>query len=308
MRRVPVLALSLALAFAAEAPARAQGADQARRAFEEGVALEKKRDYAGALARFRDAGAIKATPGVRYHEGYCLEMTGKLVDAAEAYAQAEKMAREQDKPEVVTAVRARLEPLSSRIPRLAITVDPSDADVRVDGVLVGKPELRVDPGDHEVSASAKGRVPKQVRVTVKESATERVSLALPPEEAAAPAPAAAAAAAPAPEEHRAEPPAEGAPERSIALPLAVTGGAVALAAGGVAAFVLAGQAQSDAEQACPSRRSCDSEKTEVRTLDALALGGFVGAAGLGALSVVLWSSRSTRVTTVGSTVVLGGTF
>ena len=62
-----------------------QGANdaQARRSFEDGVSLEKKGDYAGALAKFRESMEIKATLGNRFHIAYCLEMTGKLAAALE---------------------------------------------------------------------------------------------------------------------------------------------------------------------------------------------------------------------------------
>jgi len=80
--------------------------------------------------------------------------------------------------------------------------------------------------------------------------------------------------------------------RTLTAPIAVTGGAVAFAVGGLLAFTLAGSVQSEAERDCPRRPSCDSEQQQVRTLDAVALTGFIAAAALGGLAVVLWSSRS----------------
>ena len=76
--------------------------------------------------------------------------------------------------------------------------------------------------------------------------------------------------------------------------MATTAGAVVLVAGGVVAFALADGAQSDARATCPQKPSCDDERTQVRTLDALSLAGLVGGAALGVLSVVLWSSRPAR--------------
>jgi hypothetical protein len=309
MRRHAFIVLGLALLLGTETRARAQGGgspDQARRAFEEGVALEKKADYASALGRFRDAARIKATPGVRFHEGYCLEMTGKLAQALDTYEQAEKLAREQNKADVLSAVRARLEPLAPRVPQLAIRVEPKEAEVRVDGIATTKETVRVDPGEHEVAATARDRAPKQVRVTAKEGATETVVLELEP--IAKPQPVAAQAPAPAPAAAAEEPPREEPPSRSIALPLVVTGGALVLAGAGIGAFVVAGSTQEDADRECQARISCESERDKVRTLDALALAGFVGAAGLGALAIVLWSSGSTKVTTSGSAVQLTGRF
>lgn len=311
MRRHASIVLGLALLLGMETRARAQAGgspEQARRAFEEGVALEKKADYASALGRFRDAARIKATPGVRFHEGYCLEMTGKLAQALDTYEQAEKLAREQNKADVLSAVRARLEPLAPRVPQLAIRVEPKEAEVRVDGIATTKETVRVDPGEHEVAATARDRAPKQVRVTAKEGATETVVLELEPIAKPQPVAAQAPAAAPAPAAAAEEPPREEPPSRSIALPLVVTGGALVLAGAGIGAFVVAGSTQEDADRECQARISCESERDKVRTFDALALAGFVGAAGLGALAIVLWSSGSTKVTTSGSAVQLTGRF
>lgn len=315
MQRRHSIVLGLALVLAAETSARAQAGgspEQARRAFEQGVELEKKGDYPAALARFRDAAQIKATAGVRFHEGYCLEMTGRLVSAVETYEHAEKLAREQNKPEVLAAVHARLEPLAPRVPQIAIRVEPKDAEVRVDGVVTTKENVRVDPGEHEIAASAREHAPKQVRITAKEGATENVALKLEPLAPARPAVAPTAApsstATPTPSPGTTEPPREEPARGSIALPLVVTAGAVVLAGAGIGAFAIAGSTQEDGDRECPTRISCASEQDKVRTFDALALAGFVGAAGLGALAVVLWSSRSTSVTTTGTSLQLSGAF
>jgi hypothetical protein len=73
---------------------------------------------------------------------------------------------------------------------------------------------------------------------------------------------------------------------------------MALAAGGVAAFVVAGSAQANGQRECASVLSqaagaCDSERTTVRLWDFTAAGAWIAAAALGTLSVVLWTSRGT---------------
>ena len=60
---------------------------------------------------------------------------------------------------------------------------------------------------------------------------------------------------------------------------------------GIALVGAAGGAQRDGRALCPQKMNCDREQSTVRTFDALALGCFVGAAGLGALSAVLWTSK-----------------
>jgi hypothetical protein len=287
------------------------GKEYAKKLFEEGAELEKKSDYAGALAKYKDAEQITATAGLRFHKGYCLEMTGKLAAALEEYESADKMARDQNKQEVHAAVVARLDPLRGRVPQIAIRLatPAKDAEVQLDGVVVGAPLLdgkafRLDPGEHTVTARAAGYRPFSRKVQVPENITTTVDVSLEragavggPVVATTPAPSPAPAPAPAPsgeptaQPSVTEPPGEAGRSRSLGLPIATTAGAVVLAGVGVAMFLVAGSAQSDAQAQCPSQVSCDSEQTKVRTFDALALTGFIGAAGLGVLSVVLWTSK-----------------
>jgi hypothetical protein len=75
-----------------------------------------------------------------------------------------------------------------------------------------------------------------------------------------------------------------------------TGGAALLAGGGVASFVLAGNALSSGQRQCAEVVSvdpaaCSAQRNKVRGLDFAAAGMWVGAAGLAAVSVVLWTAR-----------------
>ena len=79
--------------------------------------------------------------------------------------------------------------------------------------------------------------------------------------------------------------------RSRVLPIATTAGAVVLAGTGVAMFLVAGSAQTNAQEDCATKLTCDDRRARVRTFDALALGGFIGAVGLGVVSVILWTSK-----------------
>jgi hypothetical protein len=297
-----VLAFSLALAtFAAPLAARAQapGKEVAKRLFEEGVDLEKQSQYAAALGKYKEAEQITVTPGLRFHKGYCLEMTGRLVAAEAEYVAAEKLAKDTNKAEVLAAVAVRLDPLRARIPQLLIrlTAPSKDPDIQLDGAPLaagqaeGKP-FRVDPGEHEVRARApsptfknfvkKVQVPEGITFTV-DVFFERASTGEP---AAVLVPPASSGAAPV-----TEPPNEPPPKRSYTLPIVTTAGTLVLAGGGVVLFALGGSAQTDGDASCRTKVACDDERTKVRTFDALALGGFIGAAGLAVVSVVLWTSK-----------------
>lgn len=298
---VRALGVSLVVLATLASPATARAApgqggpadDEARVLFEEGLALEKRGDHEAALEKFVGAAKRRPTPGVRFHEAYCLEMTGRLAAALRAYEAAEVAARAHGKPEPLRAVQDRLSALKMRVPRLVLRLSapPPDeaASLEVDGApaslaaLLEAAPVFVDPGAHEIIArSQSGRV-ASAHIDVAEGDAKDVELRF----------AVAAPEGPPPMTARASvagaSTAARAPERSRVLPFATAGGALVLAAGGVGSFLAAGAAQGDARDACRARFTCDDERRRVRTLDALALAGFVAGAGLGVLSVVLFT-------------------
>ncbi|HVJ88577.1 MAG TPA: hypothetical protein VM580_02165, partial [Labilithrix sp.] len=147
--------------------AQVPGEELARSAFEEGVALEKKGDFAAALTKFKESEQIKATLGNRYHKAYCLEMTGKLAAALIEYEVVEKTARETKKHEIAETTRGRIDALRPKVPQLALKLGPTtpkQVSVALDGAPVSPALLdgkafRIDPGEHVVTARADGHDP-----------------------------------------------------------------------------------------------------------------------------------------------------
>jgi len=254
--------------------------DPARRAFDEGVVLEKRGDYAAALLKFKESADAKPTLGNRFHLAFCLEMTGKLATAYREYEEVDRLAREQKKADVVLATRQRTDGLRGRVPDLTLRPVPRlppDGEVLVDGrVVVAEgleaKALMLDPGEHVVTAHAPDHTGFRRALVLAEA--EHATLDVPFETSALTPP------PPPPESGRRRAPG--------VLPFATTAGTVALAAAGVVAFIVADGAASDARETCPSRVSCDDERTKVRTYDALALGAFASAAALAVVSVLLW--------------------
>ncbi|AKV00936.1 hypothetical protein AKJ09_07599 [Labilithrix luteola] len=260
--------------------------ETAKRLFEEGLDLEKRGEFMNALQKYKEAEQIAVTAGLRFHKAYCLEMNGKSSQALEEYEAADKLATETGKTDVHNAVIARLDPLRVRVPRLTLHVDAhaSKPDVQLDGhavsaaALDGKPFF-LDPGEHVIEARASGRQPFRQSINIAEGKNHSVDVVLTPIASSV---------------TTDEAPPEGSKRRSLALPILTTAGTVAFAAAGVVTFVLAGSAQSDAEKSCSG--GCDDERSNVRTLDAVALGSFIGAAALGVTSIVLWTSSGRRET------------
>ncbi len=281
-------AIVAALFVASAASAQVPGEEIARRAFEEGVTLEKKGDFASALLKFKESEQIKPTLGNRYHKAFCLEMTGKLATAVNEYEVVERGARDAKKADLVEAARLRLDPLRTRVPQLALHLATTtrDAEVTLDGAAVSPALLdgkafRVDPGEHVVTARAPQHEPFEKRFAAAEGSTTSIEIALANARVAE----RTSTLAPPSEERR--------PSRT--LPIVTTAGAVVFAVAGIGAFVVAGQKQDDGKDGC-TRPGCDDERSATRTFDALALGSWIGAAGLAAISVVLWSSSSSNGT------------
>jgi hypothetical protein len=284
----------VALAFvmvAGSREARAEpGEEVARRTFEEAIALEKKGAYADALLKFRESSAIKATLGNRYHVAYCLEMTGKLAAALSEYEAIDQAARDQQKKDVIEATRLRMEPLRTRVPTLAIRVAkgaPAELVVKLDDepispVLLDGRTFRAEAGHHALTAHAPEHEDLTRALDLAEGSSTTVDVDLPP--TAKPPGVTTKTDGPTTERDR--------PSRFFAI--LATGGAAAFAVGGIAAFVAAGSAQDDGRSSCLAKVSCKSEQSQVRSLDTLALTGLIGAAALGAVAIVLWTSSPPR--------------
>ncbi|HLK36884.1 MAG TPA: hypothetical protein VKU41_09050, partial [Polyangiaceae bacterium] len=139
-------------------------------------------------------------------------------------------------------------------------------------------------GDHLVETTAPSRYPSAMRLTIHERDALRVDLK--PGEPLAP---------PAGPEPPAPLPQPAPPRASFGLwPLTLSLGAAALAAGGVAAFLEAGQARADGRAACARLLTCDAQRNTVRAWDWAAASAWIAAAGGAVVAVVLWTGGPRR--------------
>ncbi len=316
------LLLSITLASAAPHSARAgdpspQEVQLARTLFEEGIKLEKGGNCPQALERYRRVATVKSSPSLKYHTGFCHDQLHEEVLALTYYQQAEVEATQKQNQEVLAAVKAPLARLAQRVPKLVpMVTEVPGLEVSIDGKPIPQGlwglEIRVEVGRHTVEGKAVGYTAfSETREFADASRTEiKVSVApvqqtpavVPPPSAtpsgtAAARPSATPVSSSKPAPPAAAPPAPDKPEEkgpSHLNAILATGGAVVLVGGGVASFVLAGSAADDAKAACLKQVSCDDKRGPVRTYDALALAGFIGGAGLGAIAVILWSSGGTK--------------
>jgi hypothetical protein len=303
---VAAVATSVIVPATARADADPGAADlkTARDLFTDAVKDEDAGRWSDALDKLHRVAGIKLTPGIRYHLALCEEHLGHLVTALDGFTTAQAEARSAGARDVLRLVGKHLDDLGPRVPRLTVRVLPTDATatVKLDGnplptSSVGTP-IPVDPGTHQLEASAAPRSPAVATVTLQERDVTSIDLKLGEVPAAAPpatpaptaTPVSPPPAAAAPPEASAPPPAESPGSSGRTGALVATGGAVVLAAGGVLAFVLAGNAVTTGEQQCAVQRGpCDAEKNTVRAWDFTAAGAWIGAAAVGTLAVLLWT-------------------
>ncbi len=261
----------------------------AKELFAEAEKATEAKNFQKARDLLLEVAKIKETPGVVFHTANCDEQLGHLTAALRGFERAEALATAQGIDQVKDLTPPRLAALRERVPRLAVKLPPDvpSAEVRLDGAEVAAKELgevRLDPGKHTVEATAPGRRPFTKAIDLEERAAVTIAVSL-PSEAGAPAPMAASPAAGASAD--AAPSGGGVPMASILL----GGGAIALIAGGVVAFAVAGSQNADGEAACASPASCDpGARDSVQTLDRVALGLWIGGAVCAGAAVTLWAT------------------
>jgi len=287
MRAVSLASLLTASFLVMLAPsARANDPAGAQALFDQAKQLVKAGRFAEACPKLEESQRLDPGIGTQFHIADCDEHIGKTATAwamfldvaGQAHATGQK-ARER----IARDRAAALEPTLSRMTILGSAADVPGLEVRRDGVLIGKGEwgtpLPVDPGQHEIRASAPGKIAWNTMVRVDVRGRETVTV---PRLADAPAP---AAAAPQPAAVSEEPvgathttaaladvqapdKSDGGTQRAFALGL----GALAVAGAGVGTyFLLASKTSRDDSNAHCVGNTCDATGVSQRD-DALRRG------------------------------------
>jgi hypothetical protein len=308
-------AVTVATAARADAGPGAAELKAARNLFTDAVKDEDAGRWSDALDKLHRVASIKLTPGIRYHVALCEEHLGHLVSALDAFTAAQAQARADGARDVLRLVGKHLDDLGPRVPRLTVRVLPGDATatVKIDGnplpaSSVGTP-IPVDPGTHQLEASAEPRSPAVATVTLQERDVTSIDLKLgdvpavaplaTPGPATPPAPPSAATTTtpttqPAPTESGMPSPTTSPGSNTRTGAILATSGAVLLAASGVLSFELAGNAVTTGQQQCAAQRGpCDAEKNTVRAWDFTAAGAWIGAAAVGTVAVLMWMQPQT---------------
>jgi hypothetical protein len=274
-----VLPITLSVGIDAHAEPSVAEVERARKAFAEGLALEKQGKWAPALERFRDAAAVRESPQIAFHLGVCLENLGRFVEAIAKFRAAAAAATTPALEEVERIASARAAALEGRVAKATIATDPS-AVVFVDGVELqdsgarsGRHAVRLDPGVHRFEVRLDGRS-QIVERTFADG-----------EEAEFAIPIAARPRAPVPASAPIVPPVRDTPKDASAvrtaswIALGVGGAAIA---GGLFALGVSRERLATFDSRCPSRTDCDPVHRETYDAgrSAHVIGVVLGASGL----------------------------
>jgi hypothetical protein len=291
------LAVALALGCSGLLPALASAETpaelkKARSQFQRGIELEQAGNWTEAIQQFREVGAIRMTPQVRFHIAYCEEGLGRLVTALGGYelalAEAEKVGADF-KTEVETAITR----LRERIPKLLIErgAGAEAASVQLDGVDLGASsvgvEIPLDPGPHTVGATAPGYKAFSATVEAKEREVTRISLELEPEPEAL--------AGPGSGEGKVIVVTQQAPSNRV-IPYVIGGAGVAFLITGGVLLGLRQQAAAELEEECPEPKQCPESNRD--TYDRLKFYNWaspvafgLGVAGVGAAVYLIMTEK-----------------
>ncbi len=279
-----LLAASLSAGGGAQAQTK-QELDEARKAFQEGMALSAANNCSAALTKFRAVANVKMTANVAFNIAECEERLGKLVSALGNYRLAASQAQGDPKAkDVANRVADRIDALDARIPKLTIKRGKGAdvASIELDGSELGAAQLSaatpVDPGSHTVVAKIGDKIYAQDKVVLveKENKTFEVKMDAPVAKIEKP-----VVDEPKPEPEPPPPP----PAKSKApavVALSVGGLGVVL---GATFMAMRGGALSDLDKLCGGDTTCppsaQSTADKGRLFTGLAEGAFVvGAAGI----------------------------
>lgn len=136
---------------------------EADRLFNEGRALLAKNDPKGACEKFE--AAIKVDPsatGTMLNLGLCYENLKQYATSIFWFRKAQAAAAEGKLAEYEEAAKKYTVELAPKVPTLKIELEgPPETEIRVDGKIISATDygqVEVDPGPHEVTGEAPGKV------------------------------------------------------------------------------------------------------------------------------------------------------
>lgn len=303
---------------AASGAGRADDAAQAQTLFNEARKLMAAGRVSEACEKFERSQQLGPAPGTLLNLAVCHERQGKLASAWEEFQQTRAEAQRTGRKDRIKVAGEHLKSIEPRLPWLTIAVpEPSRVgalELSLDGTLFGQEQWdkasAVNPGEHVVTAQARGRKPFSKTLQIAEA--ERVEVRIPLLEDATPP--AVSASAPRPVAVAPPPPRSGSGTKTAGY---VTGAVGVIGLGVGAAFGLMAMKQwQDSEAGCPhevcSATGSQASHDAARSATIADIGFGVGVVGLAVGAVLLLtagdsSTSSTQLRAYGSPRGMGAT-
>ncbi len=180
-RRARGIALAISLALAAgAADARANPA-AAQALFDEAKKLMAAGKLAEACPKFEESQKLDPGIGTQFNLASCYEQLGKTASAWSLFLEVAGAAKAAGQAEREKVARQRAAALEPKLARLSIAVPPEgmppDLAIARDGVPVGMAQwgtpVPIDPGRHEVTATAAGKPPFRMEIDITEPGESR---------------------------------------------------------------------------------------------------------------------------------------
>jgi hypothetical protein len=157
---------------AAHAEASTQEKALASRLFDDASKLMAGGQAAAACPKYAESERLDPQLGTMLHLGECYAKVGKTASAWASFKEAADIATQRNDPRA-QKIRDRLASIEKTLSNLVIVVadsEPATLEVRQDGAVVGKAgwgtPIPVDPGEHEITATAPNAKPREVTTTV----------------------------------------------------------------------------------------------------------------------------------------------
>jgi hypothetical protein len=285
--------LAAVTSFARFAHAQDSAEQQAQALFDEGRRLLLEGQIELACPKFARSETLSPSGGTLLNLADCLEKSGKTASALVKFREVRSRAHAAGRADVESMARKRVEDLEAKVATVTIRV-PLESSVhglevrrdgeKVEGEELGRP-IPVDPGAHEIAATAPDRKTWTATVGVQDRA--QIAVTVPALEDAR--------TATKPEEHA--PPQRILSRRNIALGVGGIGAAGVLL--GTVAGIVAVAKHGEATSACPlypgpcPDHSVDAPDQASRTWATVSTVSFVlGAGGLAAGAVLFYLARN----------------
>lgn len=174
---LPLLALLVSSHALAEEPRSTSGVaaasdsakQEAARRFERAIKLYEEGDYTLALAEFERVYQLVPDYRVLYNISQVSIQLGRYARAFRTLKDYLSRGAAELTPERAAAVQADLTQLAGKVARVTVQIEPAGAQVKVDGVAVGRsplPEpLVVDVGEHQIQVELPGYVAQSQTLT-----------------------------------------------------------------------------------------------------------------------------------------------